>query len=275
MKLLFALLAFCLALQPIKLIAQDSSDEVGDLEAKLREVVPEETDAASLKIIDKHLQILGGLGRIKTIINTISRGTLRESKAELDVTLYRAIPDRLRMETTKSVMGRPDTTIVATNGEDYWRFEPTAEHAQPSEMPKKEVRDFKLEADFYGPLVDWRDKGYVFRYEGEVKSRGRKHYLLRMFFPNGRSLFFYFDAKTLMVTRTGQETIVGKSIVDKDTFYTKYERIDGVWMPTQMEFALEGQVYGSMVLSSIEANRPLDAGLFDIPKVKENWLRKN
>ncbi len=267
---LVPVLCAALALIPGVVPAQEEND----LEAKLRETVPKESDAASIQIIDKHLQVLGGVGRLRTITNTVSHGIKREGKEEWDITITRAAPNKLRIETTKTEMGRPDTTIEGTNGEAYWTFRPEVKNALPAEMSKKQAEQFSLEADFYGPLVNREEKGYIFQYEGEAKSRGRKHYLVKMFYPNGHTAYFYFDTKTLMVTRVGREEIISNTIVDTDTYYTKFERVDGVWMPSQLEFALEDQVFGSLKLSDIEPNRPLDSTTFDIPRVKEVWLRK-
>lgn len=251
-------------------------DEEDSVEAKLREAIPDSgTDAASKKIIETHLRALGGVGRVMTIQNTISKGVLKEAKEDYDVTYYRAAPNKIRTETSQSIMGRPQVQLEGYNGEIAWEFDKRAERAFPKEIDAKVAAELIQEADFYGPLVNWEEKGYIFTYEGEVKSRGRKHYLLKMFYPNGRTVYFYFDAKTLMVTRVGREKNIRNTIVDTDTYYTKYDRVEGVWMPVKFEFALEDQIFGSLVFDSIEANQPIDPELFSMPKIKEHWLKKN
>lgn len=263
-------LCLCIALLSGLLYAQEEES----LEAKLREPVPPMTDPGSRKIIEAHLSALGGQGRIMMIHNTVSKGTLREAKDEYDVVYYRAAPNKLRTETSERKMGRTFTDIEGTNGTVAWTFDNRSKNAFPKEMGRKEADEFILQADFYGPFVNWEQKDNVFAYEGEVKSRGRKHFLVKMYRPNGRATYFYFDAKTMMVTRVGRERIMGKSIVEMDTHYTKYERVNGVWYPSRIEFAIADQVFGSLVLDSIEANQPLDPDLFEMPKVREVWLRK-
>ncbi|WOO39271.1 hypothetical protein [Rubellicoccus peritrichatus] len=251
-------------------------NEAESIDAKLREAIPDDgTDAASKKILETHLRSLGGLGRIMTIRNTVSKGILKEAKEDYDMVYYRAAPDKIRVETSQTFMGRPQTLIEGYNGEIAWEYDKRSENAFPKEVSAKQAADLIQEADFYGPLVNWEEKGYVFKYEGEVKSRGRKHYLLKMFYPNGRTVYFYFDAKTLLVTRVGREKNVRNTLVDTDVYYTKYDRVDGIWMPVKYEFALEDQIFGSLTLDSIEANQPMDLEIFNVPKIKERWLRKN
>lgn len=275
MRISIHLFLLCLCFVSPCLYGQSDDEDEADLEASLREKVPEATDASSEKILHAHIKALGGMERILAITNTVSKGRLREGRNEYDVLYYRAAPDKLRVETTESKLGRKFTETQGYNGEKAWRMDDRTKNRFPTEMSQEAATGFIQEANFYGPLVNWQSGDNRFTYEGEVNSRGRKHHLLKMVNPEGRATFIYFDASTLMVTRVGQQRILKKSIVEQDTYYTKYERIDGVWYPTRLEFAISGQTFGNLEFSSIATNQPLEAGLFDEPLVKEVWLRKH
>lgn len=246
----------------------------GDIEARLREPIPPATDAASEKIIEAHLRALGGLGRVMAIQNTVSQGTLREAKEESRITYYRAAPNLMRTESVKQQHGRTAEVIRGYNGERAWLFDKSERHPFPTTMNEPEARSFILQADFHGPIINREAQGNIFRYEGEVRSRGRKHYLLKMFDPNGRTTYLYFDAETMLVTRTGRQESLHGSIVDFDTYYTRYQRVDGVWMPSEIEMAIGNQVYGTLKWNSIQANQSLNPEIFEEPKVREVWLRQ-
>ena len=248
-----------------------AQNEAGDrsLEAKLLQPVPPRTDAGSRKILDYHVRALGGELALRNVKSIRAKSLTREGKnndehAEL-IVVY---PDKFHLRRESKFKGKPSVTTSGSNGEAEWRHEETRERAVPEPVSGKSPLPLWIT-----PHLDWEDRNLTYEYLGEAKSRGRKHYLLKQYQPDGQVRYFYFDAKTLLVTREGWEEIVSGTIVDKDVYYTHYEKVDGIWMPTQVEFAMEGQVYGNREYTLIEFNPAYDPAIFDMPETNEIWLR--
>jgi len=205
------------------------SDNTRNLEAELKYPIPAQTDATSIKIINAHNLVKGGLENIYAIRNLELKGKLLEGKQDYTIKEYRRAPGSFRIETSQKKMGRIETNIEGYNGTTAWEYDLRSKHPLPDVLGKAKTKLFKRKAPFYGKFVNWEQQGYVFQYQGEVKSRGIKNYLVRLFYPNGNIQDFYFDAKNFMVTRISWEEVLMKSIVRFDVFIIKYRKVDGVF----------------------------------------------
>ncbi len=273
LKVLFLAAFGLIVLLPFALQAQD--DTGGDsLSSKLIEPIPAQTDAGSLKIIEYHLKALGGLEALEAIHAVRYTCHVRRAQVEEDLVLTEmGNPFRFHVKTTRKIKGKAFDTFKGYNGEILWSYDPNEKHAFPETHGGQELKDVQNEI-FLDPCLNWEANGYTFEYLGEVKSKGKKHYLLKMYFPSGRTAFLYFEAKTLMLTRTGMEVVFGGTIVSQDVYNTSFEKIRGVWFPIEQEYYIDKQKLGGTQISLIEITPEIEPGLFDMPKVREHWLRQ-
>ncbi|QYY34922.1 hypothetical protein [Ruficoccus sp. ZRK36] len=265
-----AVLCLMVAGTPATLAKDDDEDSP---ELLLVESIPASTDTASRKIIETHLRALGGpeaLVRIQAVRVTSQQ---REGKTEFEEVLIQARPKRFYQQITTTHLGTDEVLVTGFDGETLWTQETSDKRALPQTISGKELAAAQ-EGYFLDPCLNWEANGYTFAYMGEVKSTGRKHYLLKLFLPSGHTRFLYFDAKTLLITRIGRETLIKRTIVDMDDYFTSYEKVQGVWFPTAVEKRMEDEVYGHSAVKLIEVNPQLEPGLFSMPQVQEIWLRQ-
>ena len=126
-------------------------------------------------------------------------------------------------------------------------------------------------ADMDGLLVDYKEKGISVQLAGIQTTEGRDLYKLRLTGKNGRVLYFYLDAKTLLLARIVTET---DGMHHEDT-YSDYRKVNGIMVPFcdemrwwKLEDGPPGRrwpAHQKQIIEKIEFNVPLDDSLFAMP----------
>ena len=236
---------------------------------------PAETDSASRKILGNYVRAMGGMDAIKEITSYRASGTVKMGRNENEIRLMRKAPRCSRYEVDHEMRYRQTGTVVrATDGDYAWTRDGRKEDARPKPMGKAKTKDFNREADFYGPLIDWEEKGITFRYEGKDRLGKRPVYILKAHHPDGAREWFYFDAKSFILLRHKGEGAFANARQMIDTTYTGYRKLGDTYFPTTRVLSLRGQELGRTTFEKVEPNVPLDDSLFEASKPKEVWIRQ-
>lgn len=112
--------------------------------------------------------------------------------------------------------------------------------------------------NFYKP--DYKS-GETVTVEGIETHRGQRAYKLKYAYPNGTETIRYFsvanDALVSTVTPNGVERVgVGSQV------------LEGIKFPERIEYYEGERMLHTIELKDIQVNKPLEAGIFDIPKDK-------
>ncbi len=247
-------------------------DETAD--EKKAETGPQSTDANSAKIIDLHIDALGGLEKIKTLKTIKLTGSFREGKQSWKMTWYRKAPNIYRVERYHRLLGRDYLTIKAFNGKTGWVREASPELKPPEEMWKGELDSFLKEAEFYPPLVDWREKGHHFAYKGELKILRKPTYFVQGKLEDGRDIYYYFNTNNFLLRQVGFKDKFAGATADADYRPVKMKKVNGIWMEEIIQYVVQGRVYKEIVYDTMLANIDMPDSLFEIPEVKEFILRQ-
>ncbi|GHC10225.1 hypothetical protein [Cerasicoccus arenae] len=275
MKALYSIFAVLILATTLPAQNESSGEEETQTEVSLREPVPAQTDPIAAKLVETYLKASGGKDRQKAIHSAIIHETIREGKKDYRTISYRERPDKLRLELITESLGREYKVISGYDGTDAWTYDLTQKHPFPKEMGGKEKKNFIQLAAFDDILMRWEEEGCVLEYMGAVNNRKQKNYLVKLFHPDGLTEFFYFHPKNYLITRQGRREERNGVIVDIDSFYVKYDNIEGIWLPMKTELVLEDQIYGYSEVTSLQLNPHVSDDLFAMPKVKEVWLRGN
>ena len=141
--------------------------------------------------------------------------------------------------------------------------ESTVKDSQFRRMTDEEIRRMAFNTrqlfNFY--REDFRNSESV-RHEGIEQRRGIQCHKLVYSYPDGISITRYFsvDSKKLVSTITdkGVESVeIGNRIVD------------GIRFPRRIDYYEEGKLLHTLVLKTIEVNKPLQVGVFNISSIRE------
>ena len=255
-------------------VYEEEFEEESGEEKKTSESGPTETDEFTAEIIELHLRARGGIDKIKTLRTLEIKGTLKVGKSSYNMTWIRRAPGQYREEQHHRLLGRDHITVRAYDRNMGWVREISPKAKPPTNMAKGEAAVFALIADFYGPLVDWKEKGHNFAYQREVKVYNIPMFMIKGKLKDGPVVYYYFDTKNFLLWRVGFKDSFGGAQVDADYIVTKMKRVNGVIMAQEMKYVVNGSMYKKIIYDEIVANVAVAEDAFALPILKEFWLRQ-
>src|SRR5258705_12774105 len=159
------------------------------------------------ELIAKNIQAKGGIDKIKAIKSVrITEKFDGGSGFTAKAAQINSRPNLVRE--TFALQGM--TAVQAYDGSTGWQIQPFGGHKDPELMGENDLRDIQLDADFDGPLVDYKEKVNTVEYLGRDIVDGDDALRLKVTLKNGDILYYYLDPDTFLEIRKEiQQTIRG------------------------------------------------------------------
>src|ERR1700738_1664693 len=116
------------------------------------------------ELVARNIEAKGGVAKIKAIKSVRMTGLLQQGDCSAVVGQEGKAPDLLRLTFTIQNM----TQIQAYDGSSGWQISPFGGRRDPELLGEDDMRDLVEQADFYGPLIDYREKGNAIEYVGHT-----------------------------------------------------------------------------------------------------------
>ena len=149
-------------------------------------------------LVAKNLQAKGGIEKIKAIHSLRMTGKLQAGPQTIRVQSDTMAPNLVRQMFTIQGM----TQIQAFDGAGGWQISPFQGRKDPEGLGEDDTRDLQDDADFYGPLIDYQNKGNTVEYLGHDTVDGDDAYRLKVTLANGDIYYYYLDPDTYLEIRT-------------------------------------------------------------------------
>lgn len=216
------------------------------------------------ELINKNIQAKGGMDKIKAIHSLRITGKV-DSGGGFTAAIGRDSmrPNLLRQSFTLQGM----TAVTAYDGTTGWQIQPFGGHKDPELMGEDELRGLLLDADFDGPLVDYKEKGNTVEYLGHDVVDGDDALRLKVTLKNGDILYYYLDPDTCLEIRREEQQFVRGSIRENVTEVGSYKPVAGVMFPyviSQGSKANPGE-RSTTTIEKIEVNVSIDKAEFAVP----------
>jgi outer membrane lipoprotein-sorting protein len=212
------------------------------------------------ELIGRMITARGGIEKIKAIQTRRETGTISFGpEMEGPFTAELARPNKLRVE-----VHLPNGNVVqAYDGNGGWQITPGADQAFV--MDQTQQRSMSEQADFDGPLIDYKKKGNAIEQVGVGELNGRKTYRLRVTLVNGNVHYWELDAENYLPVRwRGNRTANGNEVPIESVF-TDFREVNGVLFPFTIESFIEGKLVQQMKITSREANLKIEDARFAMP----------
>jgi outer membrane lipoprotein-sorting protein len=215
------------------------------------------------EILARHVEALGGMKNLRAIRSIRMSGRVvagggREALVMREI----ARPGRVRTEFTYQGV----TGVYAYDGERGWNLSPFDGSFEPARMADDEERRTADQADFEGPLVDWKAKGHQVSLAGTETVDGREVYKLEVTLRNGRVLQQFLDAQSLLLVRSRTTRDVRGHSIQVDTEFEDYREAAGVLFAHRIETGAVGRPRRlTVVIDAIEVNPAIEDSRFEIP----------
>jgi outer membrane lipoprotein-sorting protein len=212
-------------------------------------------------IVAKNLQAKGGEAKLKAVQSMRMAGKVTIQGMDLSMLITTKRPNMMRQE-----MQFQDKKIVqGFDGTTAWMINPLIGSETAQEMTGPQADLAKDQADFDGPLLDWKGKGHTLEYVGTEEVGGAKANKLKLTKKNGQLQYLYLDADSGIDLKTTVQVPQGASTMTVETEMSDYRPVEGIMMPHALKTSINGMPTGSIVVEKIELNVPVDEAQFKMP----------
>ncbi|HEX3085564.1 MAG TPA: hypothetical protein VHP99_13625 [Pyrinomonadaceae bacterium] len=219
-------------------------------------------------IVGRYLKAVGGIDKIQSV------KSLRRSGKFIGGGGFEAV---ILQENKRDASVREEfvlqgmTGINAYDGKTGWKIEPWGGKKDPEALGEEEMKGIVEDADFDGPLVDYKRKGNKIEFLGLDKFEGTDTYKLKITKPNSDVYTYYLDTDYYMPIKIDLRRLVRGEEREYETALGDYKLVNGWYLPFSVESNPKGhpQDKSKYVYDKIEANVAIDDGRFVMPAAKK------
>lgn len=217
------------------------------------------------EIIGKYIKTVGGAETIRSVTSLKRTGRfIGGGGFEAPFIQENKRPAMVRQEFV--IQGL--TGVNAYDGKNGWKIEPWGGKKDPEELGEEEMKSMIEEADFDGPLVNYREKGNTVEYLGMEPVEGTDAIKLRVSVPNGDVYHYYMDTDYYVPIKIETKRMVRGAEREFETILGDYKEVQGWYLPFSYETGTKGSQFRSKVAyETIEANVPIEDARFTKPAV--------
>ena len=215
------------------------------------------------ELIAKNIQARGGSEKIQAIKTMRMTGKFEGGGGfTASVGQENQRPNLLRESFTLQGMSQ----IQAYDGKNGWQIQPFGGKKDPELLGEDDLRDLLLDADFDGPLVDYKAKGSTVEYLGHDVVDGDDALRLKVTLQNGDIIYDYLDPDTFMEIRREIQQFIRGSVRDRMVGFGSYKPVNGVMFPYSISQGPKNNPDAQTItVQKFEVNIPIDPADFALP----------
>jgi hypothetical protein len=225
------------------------------------------------ELIAKNIQARGGLEKMKAIKTMRMTGRFEGGGGfTASVGQENERPDLIRETFTLQGM----TAVQAYDGTAGWQIQPFGGKKDPQLMGEDDLRDLLLDADFDGPLVDYKEKGSTVEYLGHDVVDGDDALRLKITLKNGDIIYDYLDPDTFIEIRKEIQQFIRGSVRDRVVGLGSYKPVAGVMYPFSISQGPKSHPDDqTTTVQKMEANVTIDPADFALPAALKTEEKKS
>jgi len=218
------------------------------------------------EIIAHYLNTVGGMEKIQGV-NTLRRSGKFNGGGGFEAVVVQENKRGNMVREEFSLQGM--TAINAYDGKGGWKVEPWGGKKDPESLGEEEMKSILEDADFDGPLVNYKQKGNKVEFVGMDQFEGTDTFKLKITRPNGDVYFYYLDTDYYVPIKVDTRRFVRGAEREYETALGDYKEVNGWYLPFSFETNTKGsQDKSKITYEKIEANVTIDDNRFRMPVVK-------
>ncbi len=220
------------------------------------------------ELVQKNIQAKGGMDKIKAIKSLRIAGKLNGGGGFVaSIGQENQRPNLVRE--TFSLQGM--TAVTAYDGATGWQIQPFGGHKDPELMGEDELRGLLIDADFDGPMIDYKEKGNTLEYLGHDTVDGDDALRLKVTQKNGDIFYYYLDPDTYLEIRRELQQFIRGSINESVMEMGSYKPVAGVMYPFSIsQGSKENPSAQTTTIEKMEPNVAIDPADFAVPASLKN-----
>lgn len=219
------------------------------------------------EIVAKNIEARGGMQKLKAAKSMRSTGKMTVGPGmEAPLVLEQKRPNSMRMEFTLQGL----TGIQAYDGANGWKVMPFGGKKDPEPMGEDELKAVIEQADFDGPLVDYKEKGNKVELVGKEQVEGSDAYKLKVTLKNGEVRHYYLDADSFLEIKAESKRTIRGTERETESLIGDYKEVSGMMIAHSVEAGAKGSPNKQkLTLEKIEINPTIEDARFKMPEVKK------
>jgi hypothetical protein len=216
------------------------------------------------ELVNKNIQAKGGIDKVKAIKSVRITGKLRGGGGFTAATVQENQRPNLVRETF-SLQGM--TAVTAYDGATGWQIQPFGGHKDPEYMGEDNLQDLMLDADFDGPLVDYKEKGNTVEFMGHDIVDGDDALRLKVTLKNGDIIYYFLDPDTFLEIRKEVQEFTRGAVRESTIDLGSYKPVNGVMFPFSIsQGTKENPAQQTTTVEKIDVNMPIENVDFAVPE---------
>lgn len=216
------------------------------------------------ELVNKNIQAKGGVDKIKAIKSVRITGKLSGGGGFTAAVVQENLRPSLVRETF-ALQGM--TAVTAYDGTTGWQIQPFGGHKDPELMGEDDMKDLLLDADFDGPLVDYKEKGNTVEFLGHDVVDGDDALRLKVTLKDGDIVYYYLDPDTYLEIRKEVQEFIRGSVRESVIEMGSYKPVAGVMYPYSISQGSKANPsQQTTTVEKIEVNIPIDPSDFAVPR---------
>jgi len=227
------------------------------------------------ELVNKNIQAKGGIEKMKAIHSVRITGKLNGGGGFTAATVQENQRPNLVRETF-ALQGM--TAVSAYDGTTGWQIQPFGGHKDPEFMGEDDLKDLLLDADFDGPLVDYKEKGNTVEFLGHDVVDGDDALRLKVTLKDGDIIYYYLDPDTFLEIRKEVTEFIRGSVRESVVEMGSYKPVAGVMFPYSISQGSKANPAAqTTTVEKIEVNVNINPADFAVPASlradeKKSWL---
>ena len=218
------------------------------------------------EIIAHYLKSVGGMEKIQAV-NTLRRTGKFNGGGGFEAMVVQENKRGNMVREEFSLQGM--TAINAYDSKTGWKIEPWGGKKDPEALGEEETKSILEDADFDGPLVNYKQKGNKVEFVGMDQFEGTDTFKLKVTKPNGDVYFYYLDTDYYVPIKIDTKRTVRGAEREYETALGDYKEVNGWYLPFSFETNTKGsQDKSKITYDKIEANVAIDDIRFRMPAAK-------
>lgn len=217
-------------------------------------------------LVKKNLDAKGGKEKIEAVKSARVKGTMSMMGMEAPFVWEWKAPNKLRMEFTMQGM----TGVQAYDGAAGWMHMPFMGKSEPEKMAAEDAKQLADQADFGGPFINTKDKGYTLEYLGEGEADGTPCHKIKVTKEGGDTSIIFLDKDNWLEIKQESKAKVRGQDMESNTDIGDYKEVGGLMLAHsyQMSSPANPGAQQSLTFNEVELNAEIADSRFEMPAVK-------
>jgi outer membrane lipoprotein-sorting protein len=213
-------------------------------------------------VVERYLEARGGVEKMKAVESLRAECVVNMGGSEAPCVFEWKRPNKVRMEYTV----KEQTAIQAFDGTTAWAYIPFMGRTTASELSAEESKFVAETSRFWGPLLDWQERGFSLQYEGAEDLDGVLCHKLMLTGPDGDITYMYIDDVYNLQVRELQLREAQGQQVEVDVRIGDYREVDGVFIPFSTKQKIKSAVVeSSLTFEEVQLNVDIPDDRFALP----------